>query len=267
MWYHNRVNCCLGSNCTLCSCMFEFNFRLYKTLSCNVNGTGRALTTRELMFCWTTNCSSLRGRGPFLLQVWHIVHWYSQHRQSINTRNHSQAGVVLKRFRSSSSSSSSSTILTSLQWDEFALCSLLCQHIQLKPFMWSKATAGSGSRVTQQAWHTATLTSEPKATGRDPSAVLQCEYHKILLKTVQGFAKSTCVYLSVLCQLLWASITDTARFTLKFVENLVCETCDKALVFKKGNKTGLRLPLELFNKTKQDHDHRSRSFKLMHAAA
>lgn len=44
----------------------------------------------------------------------------------------------------------------------------------VKPFVRSKATAGSGSWVIQQAWHRATLPSEPKATGRNPSAVLQC---------------------------------------------------------------------------------------------
>lgn len=99
LWHHNKVNCCLGSNCRLQLCTFESNFSLYKTLSCNVNGTGTALTTRKLMLGLaepqSVYCtSSLRWRRLFPLHVWPAAHWYSQHRHSINTRDHSQAWIV-----------------------------------------------------------------------------------------------------------------------------------------------------------------------------
>lgn len=169
-----------------------------------------AQTTRELMLGFAEPqsvyfTSSLRLRGLFLLLVWPSVHWYSQHGDRINTADHSRARVV---FSDRGGFHSSPTVfLTSPQRDEFVLGGLLCQPIQLRPFMWSKATVGSGRWMIQQAWHSATLPSEPKTTGRNPSAMLQCEYHKILLNIIcmalpqaQGvFIYFSVVFLQIIC--------------------------------------------------------------------
>lgn len=99
LWYQNTVKSSLGSNCRLQLCTSESNFILYITLSCKVNDTEAALTTRKLMLGFAEPqsvyfTSSARRRGLFLLHVWPTAHWYSQHKHSVNTRDHSQARVL-----------------------------------------------------------------------------------------------------------------------------------------------------------------------------
>lgn len=151
----------------------------------------------DVRLCWTTSVfftHSLRGREPFLLHVWHEAHWYSQHGQRINTRDHShsQAGVVFSDRRGFTAAKTSTVFLTSLHKDEFAPCGLLCHPIQSKPFIWSEATAGSGSWVIQQG----TAQHWPLSQKQQGEIHLQCcsKYHKILLETVQVFANSACTF-------------------------------------------------------------------------
>ncbi len=73
-------------------------------MQCKRHGEATNHQKVDVSLCWTTSVfftRSLRGREPFLLHVWHEAHWYSQHGQHINTRDHShsRAGVVFSDRR------------------------------------------------------------------------------------------------------------------------------------------------------------------------